>query len=34
MLRSTAADTYEVRVVSFPVFSTPAPSYSGRVALP
>lgn len=34
MLRSTSTDTYEVRVVSFPVFSTPAPSYSGRVALP
>lgn len=34
MLRRATDDTYEVRVVSFPVFSTPAPSYSGRCAMP
>jgi len=30
MLRLATADTYEHRLVSFPVLSTNAPSYSGR----
>ncbi len=34
LLRRPTADTYEVRYVSFPVFSTNAPCYSGRVAMP
>ena len=34
LLRRPTADTYEVRYVSFPVFSTPAPCYSGRVPMP
>lgn len=33
LLRKTTSDTYEVRFVSFPVFSTDAPSYSGRFAV-
>lgn len=33
MLRQATSDTYEARFVSFPVFSTPTPSYSGRCAV-
>ncbi len=33
MLRSATQDTYEARFCSYPVFSTNAPCYSGRVAV-